>query len=44
MCCERDGRDKAEHFSQVHVDSLTPAQQLCTLGNGVHDMGIEIKV
>lgn len=44
MCSERDGGDKAEHFSHVHIDSLTPVQQLCTLGNGVHNMGIKIKV
>lgn len=42
----REGNEgyKAKHFSQLPIGSLTLVQQLGTLGNGVQNMDIEIKV
>lgn len=41
---EHNERYDAEHFSQVHVDSVALAQQLSTLGDGVQDVGVKIQV
>lgn len=44
MCCESNERYEAEHFGQLHVDSLAPVQQLSALDDGVQNVSVEVQV
>lgn len=43
MCCEGDEGYEAEHFGQLHVDSLTPVHHFSALDDGVQNVSVEIQ-